>query len=479
MPASPHQLYYDGELRDARSGGVHVVLNPATNAQAGRVAWATAEDCEIALTSAAEGFADWSGRSIKERREWIDRLADALVERFDEFLAAVRAESGKPLDEAERIDGVADALRHYADEMMRMRGTVIPDDDGSCTHRVIYEPLGVVVALLAWNFPLGNLADKVGPALAAGCSIIVKPSPKTPLSAYLFGEVCAEIGFPSGVITVLCGADDVVGPALVSSPIPALITMIGSTETGRRAMRDGATSIKRYNLELGGNCPALIFGDADLPRAVEAIASLKLWNAGQICVATNRALIHEDVLAASVAAFSERFRAVPLGTGAGPGWMGPLIDAAARQRVRALVTDAVSKGAKVVFGGEDGPTPVPLDGHYFPPTILTGLTPTMRIWSEEIFGPVLAITTFRDEAEALRLANDTQSGLTAYVFTQDVDRVQRFSAGLRFGEVMVNGWKYNAHLPHHGIGQSGLGMDRGPFGLEQLLARKRITTQSR
>ncbi len=471
-------IYIDGRLRSAGNGGVHPVISPATGDGVGSIAWATAEDCEKALESARRGFAHWSKLSHGARRQWTDRLCEALEERSDEFHQAVMAETGKPHDEADRIEWVAGALRHYSDEMLRMRGDVIPDDDGSCAHQVTYEPLGVVVALLAWNFPLGNLADKVGQALAAGCSIVVKPSPLAPLSAYLLGAVCAEIDFPAGVINVLCGETEEIGPALVSSSIPAMITMIGSTASGCRVMRDGAATVKRYNLELGGNVPALVFPDADVESAMESIAALKLWNAGQICVATNRALIHESVLDECIAALLKRFRDVRLGTGAGPGWMGPLIDAAAVDRVSGLVSDAVEKGAKVIFGGASGPPRPPSKGHYFPPTILTGLTTEMRIWSEEVFGPVLSIRTFSEEDDALRLANDTEKGLTAHLFTKDVDRVQRLSASLRFGEVMVNGYKFNAYLPHHGIGQSGVGIDRSHLGLEQFLSRKRITIRT-
>ncbi len=471
-------LYIDGRLRSAKGGGVRSIVSPATGEEVGTIAWATSDDCEDALESARRGFARWSKLSHNERRQWTDRLCTALEERSDAFHQAVMAETGKPHDEADRIEWVTGALRHYSDEMLRMRGEVIPDDDGSCTHQVTYEPLGVVVALLAWNFPLGNLADKVGQSLAAGCSIIVKPSPSAPLSAYLFGSVCAEIDFPAGVINVLCGDTEDIGSALVSSPIPALITMIGSTASGCRVMRDGAATVKRYNLELGGNVPALVFEDADVESAMDSIAALKLWNAGQICVATNRALIHESIFDECIDALLKRFRDVRLGTGTGPGWMGPLIDGAAVDRVNDLVSDAVEKGAKVIFGGASGPPMPPPKGHYFPPTILTGLTTDMRIWSEEVFGPVLAIRTFTDEDDASSLANDTEKGLTAHLFTKDIDRVQRLSTSLRFGEVMVNGWKFNAYLPHHGIGQSGVGIDRSHLGLEQFLSRKRITIKT-
>ncbi len=473
------QLYIGGELRDAADAARHSVICPATEETVAEVAWAGSDDCDRALDAAADGFRLWSALTLNERTEWLHKLRDAVAEKAEPLRDSVMHEMGKPWDATqEDLDTVTTALTFYPEEMRRLRGELLPDADGDFDHQIVYEPAGVVVAVLAWNFPLLNLGFKLGPALAAGCSLILKPSTKSPLSAYVFGEICAEIDFPPGVINILCGPDDVVGPALTASRIPAVVTVIGSIRTGANVMRQGATSIKRYSMELGGNAPVLVFEDADLELAVETVAALKFGNCGQICVAPNRVFLQRGVAEEFTTGILEHAKQVKLGFGRDSGaTMGPMIDAAARDRVLELVQDAVKDGAELLTGG-DAPD-APERGYFFEPTVLRGVTAEMRIFREEIFGPVVSLVEFEDEADAIRQANDTEAGLASYVFTSDIGRVQRVSRELRFGEVQVNGFKYGIDLPHGGIKQSGIGHDCSHLALLDYLDRKRISIARR
>lgn len=473
------RLYIAGELRDARDGARQTVICPGTEEPVAEVAWAGTTDAEEALAAAAKGFQQWSRLSLNDRTEWLHKLRSAVQEKQDLLRDSVMHEMGKPWEATqEDFDTVVSALSFYPDEMLRMRGELLPDADGTFDHQIVYEPAGVVVAILAWNFPLLNLGFKLGPALAAGCSLILKPSPKAPLSAYVFAEICAEMGFPPGAVNVLCGPDDSVGTTLTASPIPAVLTLIGSTQTGAKVMQQGATSIKRYSMELGGNAPVLVFDDADLDLAADTVAALKFGNCGQICVAPNRVFLQRGIAENFTHGILARAREVRLGFGRDSGaTMGPLVDEQARQRVGDLVRDAVQGGAELLAGG-DRPD-APDRGYFFQPTVLRGITPDMRIFREEIFGPVVSLLEFDDEDEAIRQANDTEAGLASYLFTRDLGRVQRVSSALRFGEVQVNGFKYGIDLPHGGLKQSGMGHDCSHLALLDYLDKKRITMARR
>lgn len=479
MKFGHQKLYIGGELREAAGGVVHDVICPATDEVIATVAWAGAADAEAALVAADKGFGCWAKTPIKQRVEVMHRLRGLVIRDHDKLREAVTFEHGKTWEQAEEdVVSLINALGYYAEEILRMRGEILPDAEGTHEHKLIHQPLGVVVAYLAWNFPLLNLAFKLGPSLAAGCAIIIKPSSETPISALLVGELCAEAGVPAGVVNILAGPNDPVATILSGSKIPRLLTLIGSTGTGLRIIQQGSSSIKRYSMELGGNAPVLVFADADLDHAAFLVSLLKFSNAGQICVTPNRVLVEQSVFEVFTAKVVAHAQKVKLGHGRDSGaTMGPLINAAARQRIQAWVHEAVAQGAVVLHGGKP---PVSLSkGSFYEPTVLTNVTPAMRVCCDEVFGPVISLMPFKDEADALAQANATDAGLSSYLFTTNHARALRLSEALEFGEVMVNGVKYNIDLPHGGVKQSGLGHDCSHLALHDYLTVKRITTALR
>ena len=383
---------------------------------------------------------------------------------------------GKPWAQTEEDwDRLVASLDFYAEEIARLHDYSLTDRAGTHTHRMVYEPAGVAVAFLAWNFPLLNLAFKIGPAMAAGCPIIIRPSDATPISAYAVGALCKMIDLPKGVVQILATESYAVADALTASTIPQVITLIGSTKTGQHIMRTGATSIKRYSMELGGNAPVLVFEDADLDLAADIVTGVKFSNAGQICVSPNRVFVAKAVLEAFTQKVVDRARAAKVGFDKHANiTTGPVIDESAWTRLKGLVDDAVAGGATLLAGGER-PTGMNA-GHFLAPTVLAGVTETMAVYREETFGPIVSIVPFDDKTDLLRMANDCEEGgLTAYVFTRDLARAEHFSAHLRYGEIQINGVKYDIDLPHGGIGQSGVGHDCSALALHDYLVQKRIT----
>lgn len=469
-----HKQMYVGGRGVGGSRNSEVVC-PATGDAVATVAWAGKSEAEAALQAADRAFPSWSRMPIAERTAWMSELRSAVLKNEDHLRECVHLETGKTWAGTEEdFRSLVDSLQFYADEISRFRPELLVDREATHTHALVHEPVGVAVAFIAWNFPLLNLAFKIGPAMAAGCPIIVKPSPKSPLAAYAVGELCAEIGLPDGVVNIVCGDDEEVGDALSSSTIPALLTLIGSARTGRRIMRNGATSIKRYSMELGGNAPVLVFADADLALAADIVCAVKFGNAGQICVTPNRVYVESSVAEEFRDLVVERAKAVRVGFGRdGEFDMGPLIDGAAWKRVNGLVESAAKAGATLLTGG--GRPPVSERGHFFAPTVLEGVDSSMDVCGEEIFGPVVSLISFADEDGVLEEANRTDAGLTAYVFTKDVGKAERCAARLRFGEVQINGIKYGIDLPHGGIKQSGIGCDCSHLALNDYLAPKRIS----
>lgn len=470
-----HKLYIGGALVDAVSGKRHTVVCPANDEPTAEIAWAGAEDAVLALAAAQKGFEYWSKLSLAQRAEWMAKLRTAVLENEHELRAAMVYEMGKTYAGAwEDIEGVINALEWYPAAMKNMRDEQIPDYENTHTHKMVHQPAGVAVAYLAWNFPLLNVGFKMGPALAAGCSLIIKPSAASPLSAYLIGKILYDIDFPAGVVNILCGPSSSVAHTMTTSTIPAVLTMIGSTQTGQKVIADSTTSIKKLGMELGGNAPFIVFDDADFDKALDLGIALKFGNSGQVCVAANRIFVHQSIYKKFLTAYIERAAQLKLGHGIDSNAdMGPMVSKNDRDRMFDLVEDAVSKGATLEYGGK-----IPADkekGNWIEPTVLSGMTPEMDVFKKETFGAVASLMSFETDDEVLQLANDTEYGLASYIFTNDHKRIERFSRDLQFGEIQINGVKYSIYLPHGGIKNSGIGHDCSHLALDDYLIKKRIS----
>ncbi len=469
------KLYIDGKLVDSVSGEKKQVICPGTGEVIGEVAWAGKADAELALNTAQAAFKKWSKMSVNTRKMWMSKLRDAVIVREQEIREAIMYEMGKTYNQAmEDYETVVNSLEWYPQEMLHRRDEIIPDPDGTHTHQIISKPAGVAVGYLAWNFPLLNLGFKIGPALAAGCSLILKPSANAPISAYLIGEIMESINFPKGVVNILAGSNSELAVALSSSKIPRVITMIGSSGSGRKAMQQASTSIKHFSMELGGNAPAIVFDDADISQAVNELVALKYGNCGQICVSPNRIFVHEDIHDEFVERYVKKAKNLQLGFGNDPKIdMGPLVDEESRDRIIKLTETTLKEGAKLECGGN---IPEGMEkGFFFESTVFSDVKRDMTIFKEEIFGPLAAIYKFKTEEEVLDMANDCEVGLSSYLYTNDVNRVQKFSDGIEAGEVHVNGFKYGIYLPHGGVKESGLGHDCSHLALDDYLENKRIT----
>lgn len=470
------KLYIDGKLVDAVEKERISVVCPATGEIIAEVAKAGEADAIKALESSRKGFEYWSKLSLAERTEWMSKLRTAVLENEAELRSAMVHEMGKTYPGSwEDIEAVINALEWYPAAMKNLREEQIPDYENTHTHRMIQQPAGVAVAYLAWNFPLLNVGFKMGPALASGCSLIIKPSALSPLSAYMIGEIMHSINFPAGVVNILTGPSSTVATTMTKSKIPAVLTMIGSTATGQKVIADSTTSIKKLGMELGGNAPFIVFEDADFDTALNLAIGLKFGNTGQICVAANRIFVHKNIYDKFLAAYIKKASELKLGFSLDDTVnMGPLVTRKDRDRMLDLVKDAVDKGATLVYGGNipEGME----DGNWLEPTVLTGMTQEMRVFREETFGPIAPIMKFETDDEVLELANDTEFGLASYIFTNDHKRIQRFTEDLQFGEIQINGVKYAIYLPHGGIKNSGIGHDCSHLALDDYLVKKRVST---
>lgn len=470
--------YIGGELEEGKGRG-KCIYNPGTGKEICQLKTADKQQTLSALESAQKAFLTWSALSLTERGNWIHKLKAALLKKEEELVDILSMETGKPLFAASRDYHILiDALDFYWEEAKRLTGISIPDynSNHATYHLHEYRPIGVVVGHLAWNMPLLNVGAKLGPALASGCTCIIKPSSLTPLSALKVGEIAASIQFPAGVINIVAGPSEEVAAVLNQSPVPRLITLIGSSATGRKMIQESSTSIKTYSLELGGNAPAVVLPDADVEKAANFVASMKMNNCGQVCTSVNRAIVHESVAEEFCNLVQKKFEACKLGWGREDGaTMGPLITPEDRNRVMRLVEEAVKQGAKLRCGGnipEDRP-----EGNYMMPALLTQVHNSMRVCQEEIFGPVLPVLTYHSPEDAVALANDTRYGLSAYVYTNDMHQAFELAEQLEAGEVIVNVWGGGSPLPyaHGGIKESGVGKDWSSYSLKEYYYVKRIT----
>ena len=468
------QMYIDGEMKSSVDNLVKDIYSPLNGQKIASLAWGNQKDALVALESASKGFEFWSKLALSKRKEWMSKLREKILENEVLLRKAISYEMGKPYSAtAEDIESITNSLKYYADIIDDfVKPNKIAVNDETHNHKLISKPIGVVVAYLAWNFPLLNAGFKIGPALASGCSLILKPSELSPVSLYIIGNILKQINFPKGVINIICGEPTEVAQTLSKSTIPNLITMIGSTETAKKVISDSSTSIKKYSMELGGNAPFIVFDDADLDNAINIGAAIKFGNCGQICVAANRFFVHEKVYDKFLNGLIEKAKNLKIGYSEDLDFeIGPLISKKSRDRITNLIKNTIDSGGNLEYGGG-----IPeMNGNWFEPTVISGINESMSIFREEIFGPVASIIKFKYDDEVLNQANKTQYGLASYLFTKDKKRIDKFVDELDFGEIHVNGIKYDIYLPHGGIKQSGIGHDCSELALEDYLIKKRIS----
>jgi succinate-semialdehyde dehydrogenase/glutarate-semialdehyde dehydrogenase len=464
------QCYIDGAWVGEPSCPVR---DPATGEIIAKVPDLGAAETRTAIEAAERAFKSWSGLLAKERSAILRRWFELQVEHADDLARLMTAEQGKPLAEA-RGEAVyaASFTEFYAEEAKRIYGEIIPTHRKSGRILVEKQPIGVVGAITPWNFPLAMITRKVSPALAAGCTVVCKPAPETPLSALALMELAVRAGFPPGVLNIVTGDAVAIGGELTANPTVRLITFTGSTEVGRILMRQSADTIKKLSLELGGNAPFIVFDDADLDAALDGVTASKYRNMGQTCVCANRILVQDGIYDRFAAALAERVDCFKVGPGLDEGvTQGPLINEAGLAKVQAHVEDALAKGAVLAAGGHRHA----LGGTFFEPTVLTGVTTKMQVSQEETFGPVAALFRFDSEQEAIDMANDTPFGLAAYCYTRDLGRAWRVSEALEYGIVGVNEGLFSTEVaPFGGVKQSGLGREGSHHGIEEFVEMKYI-----
>jgi succinate-semialdehyde dehydrogenase / glutarate-semialdehyde dehydrogenase len=467
------QCYLDGQWVGADGGATMPVHDPATGRELGTAPVMGAGETRRAIDAAARAWPAWRAKTAKERSAILRRWYALMLDHADDLALILTSEQGKPLPEAKGEIAIGAAyVEWFAEEAKRVYGDVIPTVGNDRRLVVTKEPVGVCGAITPWNFPCSMITRKVSPALAAGCTVVIKPAEATPYSAFALAELAQRAGFPPGVLNVITGDAPAIGGELCANPTVRKLSFTGSTEVGRLLMKQVAPTIKKISLELGGNAPFIVFDDADLDAAAEGVMVSKYRNTGQTCVCANRVFVHEKVYAAFADKVTARVRELKVGPGTEAGvTQGPLINADALAKVEAHVQDATSHGAKVITGGK----PSPLGGNFYEPTVLTGVTPQMQIFREETFGPVAPLIRFRDDAEVVELANRTEFGLAAYFYSRDIGRIWRVAEALEYGMVGVNTGLITTEVaPFGGVKQSGLGREGSKYGIEEFVEVKYI-----
>jgi len=463
---------YVGGAWTKGAGGSFPVTNPATGETLAEVADLSPAEAEGAVEAAEAAAPAWRARTAKERADILKRWHRLILDNADDLAALMTAEQGKPLKESrgEIVYG-ASFIEWFAEEARRIYGDVIPSHQGTSRIVVIKQPVGVVAAITPWNFPNAMITRKAGPALAAGCTFVVKPASQTPLSALALADLAERAGVPAGVFNVVTGRDARgIGEVLTTSPIVRKFSFTGSTEIGKALMRQCASTVKKVSLELGGNAPFIVFDDADLDAAVAGAIASKYRNAGQTCVCANRILVQAGVYEAFSEKLAAAVRALKIGDGAEDGVdIGPLIDQSALNKVSELVEDARAKGGDVIVGGE----PHELGGTFYQPTVIGAATREMALAREEIFGPVAPLFRFETEADAIALANDTEYGLAAYFYARDLGRVWRVAEAIDYGMVAINEGILSTEVAPFGrVKESGLGREGSNYGIDDFVETK-------
>ena len=469
--------FVNGQWVPSRSGRTFAVTNPATGETIAQVANMGAEDVTQAIAAAHAALPAWRASTSKDRSIRLKKWNDLILANADALAALMTAEQGKPLAEAkgEVLYG-ASFVEWFAEEAKRVYGDVIPSPIAGRRLLVFKEPIGVAAAITPWNFPLAMITRKCAPAIAAGCTVVVKPAEATPLTALALADLAQQAGLPAGVFNVVVGdgaAAPEIGKVLCQDTRVRKVSFTGSTEVGRILLRQSADTVKKLSLELGGNAPFIVFDDADVDAAVEGAIASKYRNAGQTCVCANRIYVQDGIYDLFAQKLSEKVAQLRVGPGTQSGvQIGPLIEPAALEKVKAHVSDAVAGGAKVLVGGKSHA----LGGLFFEPTVMTEVKPSMLVSREETFGPVAPLFRFKTEQEVVELANNTEFGLAAYFFSRDIGRVFRVSEALESGMVAVNTGNFsNEVAPFGGVKQSGLGREGSKYGIDEYLEIKFVT----
>jgi succinate-semialdehyde dehydrogenase/glutarate-semialdehyde dehydrogenase len=465
------QAYINGQWIDADSGATLAVTNPANGDVIAEVARCSTAETRRGIEAADAALPAWRSKTAKERAAYLRKWFNLMMEAQEDLAIILTAEQGKPLAEARgEIAYGANYIEWFAEEGKRIYGDTIPQAANDKRIVCIRQPVGVVACITPWNFPNAMLTRKIAPALAAGCTVVCKPANATPLSAYAFVELAERAGIPAGVINIVTGETQAIGAEMTSNPTVRKLTFTGSTPVGKKLMADCAATVKRTSMELGGNAPFIVFDDADLDAAVAGAMLSKYRNAGQTCVCANRILVQEgcyDAFAEKLAAAASELK---MGDGTqADTTVGPLITAEAAADVMSFVDDAVSKGATALLGGK----PSELGGNFVEPTILTNVTADMKVFREEIFGPVAPLFKFKTEEEAIQMANDTEVGLASYFYSRDIGRIWRVAEALEYGMVGINeGIISNEAAPFGGVKESGQGREGSKYGLDDYLEMK-------
>jgi len=475
-PLHDSDLFQTGYLADGewrRTAATFDVLNPATGEVLASVAKAGKAETEQAIAAAERAFPAWRAQTAKARSEILYRWYQLTIENKAWLAQLMTAEQGKPLKEAEgEVEYAASFIQWFAEQAKRANGEIIPPAKPGSRILATREPIGVVAAITPWNFPMAMLTRKLGPALAAGCTGIIKPANNTPLSAFALLALAKKAGVPDGVLNAVAGDTHAISDAIMASKAVRKISFTGSTQVGKTLVRNAAETMKKVSMELGGNAPYIVFEDADIDAAVKGAIANKFRNAGQVCVSVNRFYIHEAVYDRFVNQLAEEVKKLKVGNGVEEGVVvGPLIEAAAVDKVEEHVKDAQAKGGRIVTGGERHA----LGGNFWQPTVIADAHEEMKLAQEETFGPVAACFRFSDEAEVIRRANATEFGLAAYFYTQNLQRVFRVSAALESGMIGINECAVSTELaPFGGVKESGLGREGSVLGLEEYLEVKAL-----
>lgn len=476
LKSKTNSIFIDGEWHNVDGQATETVYNPATLEPITEVAYGGQAETEAAIAAAARAFKTWREMTGRERSRVLYKAHELMLEDANRLGKILTIEQGKPLKEAVgEVKGAANFLLWYAEEASRTYGEWIPSSIKSKRLLVIPQPVGVVGAITPWNFPSSMITRKIGPALAAGCSVVLKPAPETPLSAVEIVKILEKAGIPDGVVNIVTGDAKAIGNTMLESKDVRLMTFTGSTAVGKYLMRESADHVKKLSLELGGHAPIVVFDDADIDKAVSLALASKFRNNGQTCICANRVYVHESVKGSFNEKLTEKIKQMKIGDGTEEDVnLGPLINGQAMEKVQKHLDDAVSNGAEVVCGGDNWNGG--LGGYFYQPTVLSNVTDEMLIMNEETFGPLMPVQAFSDEDAVIEKANDTDYGLAAYIFTETTSRAVRVSEKLEYGIVGVNDvFPAVPEAPFGGIKQSGVGKEGGHHGMDEFLEKKYVS----